>query len=258
MQQPEPPSPLSELGVGDWPPSQGAGRGCRGLEVASPRREDSCPAGSSRPALGPRAIPTSLIFQKEAGAETSSFYLALLRIQPKILHCWRPMRRTFKSYDEGGTGLLSVADFRKVSPAAGTHHPASVATKLKMGPRAPVLCFHTKAQATRCPRPAPLGLVTWAPVPLPVPSSSSSSWGFPWPAPHPAARPGQLLVRPRLLPLLPEPGWCWALAQCPPQTPSPPGSTSGPHGGPRGASLRQDTGPPMQPAHSGAAPWCSG
>ncbi|XP_047405214.1 EF-hand calcium-binding domain-containing protein 6 isoform X2 [Sciurus carolinensis] len=51
---------------------------------------------------------------KEAGAETSSFYLALLRIQPKILHCWRPMRRTFKSYDEGGTGLLSVADFRKV------------------------------------------------------------------------------------------------------------------------------------------------
>lgn len=25
------------------------------------------------------------------------------------------MRRTFKAYDEGGTGLLSVADFRKVS-----------------------------------------------------------------------------------------------------------------------------------------------
>ncbi|XP_069347370.1 EF-hand calcium-binding domain-containing protein 6 [Eulemur rufifrons] len=51
---------------------------------------------------------------KEAGAETSSFYSALLRIQPKIVHCWRPMRRTFKSYDEAGTGLLSVADFRKV------------------------------------------------------------------------------------------------------------------------------------------------
>ncbi|XP_004438095.1 PREDICTED: EF-hand calcium-binding domain-containing protein 6 [Ceratotherium simum simum] len=51
---------------------------------------------------------------KEAGAETSSFYSALLRIQPKIVHCWRPMRRTFKAYDEGGTGLLSVADFRKV------------------------------------------------------------------------------------------------------------------------------------------------
>ncbi|XP_062932170.1 EF-hand calcium-binding domain-containing protein 6 [Cynocephalus volans] len=51
---------------------------------------------------------------KEAGAETSSFYSALLRIQPKIMHCWRPMRRTFKTYDQAGTGLLSVADFRKV------------------------------------------------------------------------------------------------------------------------------------------------
>ncbi|XP_059103989.1 EF-hand calcium-binding domain-containing protein 6 isoform X1 [Peromyscus eremicus] len=51
---------------------------------------------------------------KEAGVETPSFYSALLRIQPKIVHCWRPMRRTFKAYDENGTGLLSVADFRKV------------------------------------------------------------------------------------------------------------------------------------------------
>ncbi|XP_075408724.1 EF-hand calcium-binding domain-containing protein 6 [Tenrec ecaudatus] len=51
---------------------------------------------------------------KEAGEETSSFYAALLRIQPKILHCWRPMRRTFKAYDQGGTGLLGVGDFRKV------------------------------------------------------------------------------------------------------------------------------------------------
>uniref|UniRef100_H0WJE7 EF-hand calcium-binding domain-containing protein 6 n=1 Tax=Otolemur garnettii TaxID=30611 RepID=H0WJE7_OTOGA len=51
---------------------------------------------------------------KEAGAETSSFYSALLRIQPKIMHCWRPMRRTFKTYDEAGTGLLNVADFRRV------------------------------------------------------------------------------------------------------------------------------------------------
>ncbi|XP_051045475.1 EF-hand calcium-binding domain-containing protein 6 [Phodopus roborovskii] len=51
---------------------------------------------------------------KEAGVETQSFYSALLRIQPKIVHCWRPMRRTFKAYDENGSGLLSVADFRKV------------------------------------------------------------------------------------------------------------------------------------------------
>nr|XP_045007762.1 EF-hand calcium-binding domain-containing protein 6 isoform X2 [Jaculus jaculus] len=51
---------------------------------------------------------------KEAGAESPSFYSALLRIQPKIVHCWRPMRRSFKTYDEGGSGLLSVANFRKV------------------------------------------------------------------------------------------------------------------------------------------------
>ena len=76
----------------------------------------------STPSFPPRA-PFSpyrgfwLFSQKEAGAETCSFYSALLRIQPKIVHCWRPMRRTFKAYDEGGTGLLSVADFRKVSMA---------------------------------------------------------------------------------------------------------------------------------------------
>ncbi|XP_070267366.1 EF-hand calcium-binding domain-containing protein 6 isoform X2 [Myotis yumanensis] len=51
---------------------------------------------------------------KEAGTETSSFYSALLRIQPKIMHCWRAMRRTFKSYDEAGTGFVGVTDFRKV------------------------------------------------------------------------------------------------------------------------------------------------
>ncbi|KAM8777483.1 EF-hand calcium-binding domain-containing protein 6 [Rhynchonycteris naso] len=51
---------------------------------------------------------------KEAGAESSSFYSALLRIQPKIVDCWRPMRRTFKAYDENGTGFVDVADFRKV------------------------------------------------------------------------------------------------------------------------------------------------
>ncbi|XP_074083222.1 EF-hand calcium-binding domain-containing protein 6 isoform X3 [Macrotis lagotis] len=51
---------------------------------------------------------------KGAGTQSASFYAALLRIQPQILHSWRPMRRTFKSYDESGTGLLSVADFRKV------------------------------------------------------------------------------------------------------------------------------------------------
>ncbi|NXI61548.1 EFCB6 protein, partial [Anseranas semipalmata] len=48
------------------------------------------------------------------GPQTTSFYSAMLRIQPQILHCWRPMKRTFKSYDESHTGLLNVADFRQV------------------------------------------------------------------------------------------------------------------------------------------------
>ncbi|KAM5289165.1 EF-hand calcium-binding domain-containing protein 6 [Ctenodactylus gundi] len=51
---------------------------------------------------------------KEAGPASSSFYAALLRMQPRILHCWRPMRRAFKACDAGGTGLLSAGDFRKV------------------------------------------------------------------------------------------------------------------------------------------------
>lgn len=71
--------------------------------------------------------------------ETQSFYSALLRIQPKIVHCWRPMRRTFKTYDENGTGLLSVADFRKVRhcspwlwrPGAGTRPERPVAWKVQ-------------------------------------------------------------------------------------------------------------------------------
>ncbi|XP_067150804.1 EF-hand calcium-binding domain-containing protein 6 [Apteryx mantelli] len=48
------------------------------------------------------------------GPQTTSFFSAVLRIQPQILHCWRPMRRTFKSYDESRTGLLNIPDFRQV------------------------------------------------------------------------------------------------------------------------------------------------
>ncbi|NXI89879.1 EFCB6 protein, partial [Psophia crepitans] len=48
------------------------------------------------------------------GPQTTSFFSAMLRIQPQILRCWRPMKRTFKSYDEGHTGLLPIADFRQV------------------------------------------------------------------------------------------------------------------------------------------------
>ncbi|KAM6144554.1 LOW QUALITY PROTEIN: EF-hand calcium-binding domain-containing protein 6 [Phoenicopterus ruber ruber] len=48
------------------------------------------------------------------GPQTTSFFSAMLRIQPQILHCWRPMKRTFKAYDESHTGLLHIADFRQV------------------------------------------------------------------------------------------------------------------------------------------------
>ncbi|NXA39963.1 EFCB6 protein, partial [Eudromia elegans] len=48
------------------------------------------------------------------GPQTTAFFSAMLRIQPQILHCWRPMRRTFKSYDESRTGLLNIPDFRQV------------------------------------------------------------------------------------------------------------------------------------------------
>uniref|UniRef100_A0A674KIF1 EF-hand domain-containing protein n=1 Tax=Terrapene triunguis TaxID=2587831 RepID=A0A674KIF1_9SAUR len=55
-----------------------------------------------------------MIIQKSPGPQSLTFFNAMLRIQPQILHCWRPMRRTFKSYDESGSGLLSVQDFRQV------------------------------------------------------------------------------------------------------------------------------------------------
>ncbi|NWS52558.1 EFCB6 protein, partial [Chunga burmeisteri] len=48
------------------------------------------------------------------GPQTTSFFSAMLRIQPQILHCWRPVKQTFKSYDESRTGLLNIADFRQV------------------------------------------------------------------------------------------------------------------------------------------------
>ncbi|NWQ85691.1 EFCB6 protein, partial [Burhinus bistriatus] len=49
------------------------------------------------------------------GTQATSFLSAMLRIQPQILPCWRPMKRTFTSYDESHTGQLHVADFRQYS-----------------------------------------------------------------------------------------------------------------------------------------------
>ncbi|KAM6381899.1 LOW QUALITY PROTEIN: EF-hand calcium-binding domain-containing protein 6 [Alca torda] len=48
------------------------------------------------------------------GPQTISFFSAMLRIQPQILHCWTPMKRTSKSYDESHTRLLRIAHFRQV------------------------------------------------------------------------------------------------------------------------------------------------
>lgn len=43
------------------------------------------------------------------------FFLdAMVRIQPKILNSWRPMRRTFQSYDEARTGYINIQDFKQV------------------------------------------------------------------------------------------------------------------------------------------------
>ncbi|NXV77945.1 EFCB6 protein, partial [Atlantisia rogersi] len=47
------------------------------------------------------------------GPQTQSFFRAMLRIQRQVLRCWRPMKQTFKSYDESHTGLLDIADFRQ-------------------------------------------------------------------------------------------------------------------------------------------------
>lgn len=113
--------------VGMRPPWLGRGHGRRaggdGAGVGARRRgaHSRCPLlqgglPADLPFEGPfspwRAVSSA---QREAGVETSSLYCALLRIQPRIVSCWRPMRRAFKAYDEGGTGLVDVADFRKVS-----------------------------------------------------------------------------------------------------------------------------------------------
>ncbi|NXV23853.1 EFCB6 protein, partial [Cepphus grylle] len=48
------------------------------------------------------------------GPQTTSLFSAMLTIQPQILHCWTPMKRTSKSYDESHTRLLRIARFRQV------------------------------------------------------------------------------------------------------------------------------------------------
>ncbi|XP_060114520.1 EF-hand calcium-binding domain-containing protein 6 [Heteronotia binoei] len=61
-----------------------------------------------------RTVIQSPQIQESSGPQTPTFLNAMMRIQPQILQCWRPMRRTFKMYDISGNGLLSTQDFRQV------------------------------------------------------------------------------------------------------------------------------------------------
>ncbi|KAM4675746.1 EF-hand calcium-binding domain-containing protein 6 [Discoglossus pictus] len=48
------------------------------------------------------------------GAQGPLYSDAILRIQPKVLSCWRVLRRTFQSCDEGRTGYISIPEFKQV------------------------------------------------------------------------------------------------------------------------------------------------
>ncbi|XP_069759508.1 EF-hand calcium-binding domain-containing protein 6 isoform X2 [Narcine bancroftii] len=48
------------------------------------------------------------------GTEHKTFTHLMMRIQPCITKCWKLMRRTFKAYDETGSGYLSLFLFRQI------------------------------------------------------------------------------------------------------------------------------------------------
>lgn len=163
--------------------AQGEGRRERGVGRARGNEQGAQPAPHSPGGLCPAPPQASApfsrswrfpfsLFQTEAGAETSSFYSALLRIQPKIMHCWRPMRRTFKSYDQTGTGFVGVTDFRKVSP-----QDASEASEREAG-----------ATYQRRPTWEPLSQTPPHPQSQILPQRLLHAWGLPSrPTPEPAA-----------------------------------------------------------------------
>ncbi|KAM5172966.1 EF-hand calcium-binding domain-containing protein 6 [Mantella aurantiaca] len=73
--------------------------------------------------LGPKQQGSALLqrvkLQKpripmNTGLHGATFIDAVLRIQPKILDCWRPMRRAFQSYDDARMGYISISDFKQV------------------------------------------------------------------------------------------------------------------------------------------------
>ncbi|XP_066446468.1 EF-hand calcium-binding domain-containing protein 6 isoform X2 [Eleutherodactylus coqui] len=50
----------------------------------------------------------------DTGVYGPHFLDAMLRIQPRILNSWKPMRRTFQCFDETRTGYVNIHDFKQV------------------------------------------------------------------------------------------------------------------------------------------------
>uniref|UniRef100_A0A8C5WH63 EF-hand domain-containing protein n=1 Tax=Leptobrachium leishanense TaxID=445787 RepID=A0A8C5WH63_9ANUR len=72
------------------------------------------------PNVGKGAAPQRMKLQRpripmSTGSLNPLFLDAVLRIQPKILSCWRGMRRTFLSCDDTRCGYISIPDFKQVS-----------------------------------------------------------------------------------------------------------------------------------------------
>ncbi|KAM8974090.1 EF-hand calcium-binding domain-containing protein 6 [Pelodytes ibericus] len=49
-----------------------------------------------------------------SGVKGHSYLDAMLRIQPKMVDCWKPMRRSFLSYDDTRSGYINTPDFKQV------------------------------------------------------------------------------------------------------------------------------------------------
>uniref|UniRef100_UPI00398E8C3D EF-hand calcium-binding domain-containing protein 6 isoform X2 n=1 Tax=Pristiophorus japonicus TaxID=55135 RepID=UPI00398E8C3D len=55
------------------------------------------------------------------GTEHAIFTNFMMRIQPCITKCWKLMRRTFKAYDETGSGYIPLFQFRQILYQYGIH-----------------------------------------------------------------------------------------------------------------------------------------
>ncbi|XP_075066378.1 EF-hand calcium-binding domain-containing protein 6 isoform X2 [Mixophyes fleayi] len=69
--------------------------------------------------LGPNTLLQRMKLQKPRLPGSTElhkpwFMDIMLRTQPQIVTCWKPMRRVFQSYDEARTGYISIQDFKQV------------------------------------------------------------------------------------------------------------------------------------------------